>query len=558
MKKWFTLVLLLFGLAAFAQIAPHKYFIEFTDKNQNPYSLGHPEQFLTERAIQRRLTMGIAYDQNDLPVTPVYLQTLQGLGAQILNPTKWLNGTTIYLADTSVIDTIKKLPFVKSVINHSGLHLEYSKHVDKFFIESQIVENHSAIPSVKSVTAYNYGESYDQIHLLNGDVMHQNGFRGQGKVIAQLDAGFYLVPVLPAFDSLRANNQILGHKDFVKNGHPIFNDSTDQHGMWVLSTMGGILPGHLIGTAPKASYWLLKTEEIQHEYETEEYNWVSGAEFADSVGADIITSSLGYTRFDSGFMSHACSDMNGHKTVCTRGANIAFSKGIVVIISAGNEGENPSWPCMAAPADADYSIACAAVNSNGVRASFSSLGVDTGGRVKPNVAAMGANAVVQNSVGTTSRMSGTSLSTPILAGMTACLMQSKPGFANTFIKTAIERAGNHASAPDSLTGYGIPDFVKAMNIMGINEFKESNNLSIYPNPVSSEFTIHFTSSMNGRLAVKLTDATGRLIQVSYDEVKEGENRLIINSLRNMEPGLYFVLLDSDFLQAAAQVIKLPD
>ena len=239
MKKLILLALILRTITLSAQTAPHKYFIEFRDKDQNPYSLNDPSQFLTQRAIDRRQVMGIGYEQNDLPVTPLYVQTIQNLGAVILNPTKWLNGTTIYLADTTLINTIKNLPFVKSVVKNSRVYPVESTPLNKFIIEDQLVPSALSSFTVKNASSYNYGESYDQIHMVNGDVMHDNGFRGQGKVIAQLDAGFYHVPVLPAFDSLRANNQILGHKDFVKNGLPIFDDPADQHGMWVLSIMGG-------------------------------------------------------------------------------------------------------------------------------------------------------------------------------------------------------------------------------------------------------------------------------------------------------------------------------
>ena len=558
MKKLIVFVLLLTGFTLSAQVAPHKYFVEFRDKDQNPFSLDHPEIFLTERAIQRRQAMGIGYELNDLPVTPLYLQTLQNIGAQILNPTKWLNGTTIYLSDTNLADAIRKLPFVKSLINHSNGAVLKGKSLDKHYVENHSFAGNSKENLPENPAAYNYGESYSQIHLVNGDALHQAGFRGQGKVIAQLDAGFYNVPVLPGFDSLRINNQILGYKDFVKNGFPIFNDPNDTHGMNVLSVMAGIIPGHLIGTAPKASYWLLKTEETQHEYETEEYNWVSGAEFADSVGADIITSSLGYTVFDSTYRDHSCLEMNGYTTVCSRGANIAFSKGMIVILSAGNEGDNMMWRCVSTPADADYALACAAVDAYGNRVSFSSVGVDTAGRVKPNIAAMGASSVVMAEEGSVRRSSGTSFSAPVIAGMTACLMQARPGFSNALVKRAIELAGNHYSTPDSLTGFGIPDFVKAMNIIGIDMLKKSNTLSIYPNPVQSEFTLKFTSSYTGKVVFRLSDAVGHIILTLSLEAKEGENSFVISGLTNMNPGIYFVRLQSPSILMTSRMVKLPD
>jgi serine protease AprX len=557
MKKLLTIILLLTGFTISAQVAPHKYFVEFKDKAQNPYSLDRPSEFLSARAIQRRQTMGIGYDISDLPVTPAYVQAIRDIGAQILNPTKWLNGVTIKLADTTLINSIKQLSFVKSVVNHSGVKSRSAEPTAKFGLENELIPFVSSSNSPKSASGYNYGESYAQIHMLNGDVMHQNGFRGQGIVIAQLDAGFYKFPVNPAFDSLRANNQVLGYKDFVKDGYGIYTDHTDQHGMWVLSIMAGIIPGHLIGSAPKASFWQLKTEELHLEYEIEEYNWVSGAEFADSVGADIITSSLGYTVFDSTYLDHTCSEMNGHTTVGSRGANYAFSKGIMVIVSAGNEGNSTNWHCVSSPADADYAVACAAVDENGVRGSFSSLGVDTAGRVKPNVAAMGVMTVHSDSSGLMSRGSGTSFSAPMIAGMTACLMQAKPGYPNTFYKTAIERSCSHFSSPDSLTGFGIPDFVKAMNIMGIIDFDKSNDLNIFPNPVADRFKLHFTSGQSLPAVLTLINSLGQVSLRREFMLRAGENELLINDISSLAAGVYLLVFDSGSVHSTSRMVKLP-
>ena len=557
MKKFLAFILLLTGFTISAQVAPYKYFVEFKDKDQNPYSLNRPEEFLSARAIQRRQTMGIGYDISDLPVTPAYVQAIKSIGAQILNTTKWLNGVTIKLADTTLINAIKQLSFVKSVVNHSGVKLRSSEPAGKFGLENELIPSASSSNPPKNANGFNYGESYAQIHMLNGDVMHQNSFRGQGVVIAQLDAGFYKVPVNPAFDSLRTNNQILGYKDFVKDGSGIFSDRSDQHGMWVLSIMAGIIPGHLIGSAPKAGFWLLKTEDVNSEYEIEEYNWVSGAEFADSAGADIITSSLGYTVFNSNYISHTCADMNGGTTVCSRGANFAFSKGLIVIVSAGNDGNNPTWNCVSAPADADFALACAAVDENGVWGSFSSRGVDTSGRVKPNVASMGVMTVHADSNGLMGRGSGTSFSAPLIAGMTACLMQAKPGYPNTFYKTAIQRACSHFSSPDSLTGFGIPDYVKAMNIMAITDLDKSNDLSIFPNPVTDRFCLRFTSGQAGTALVTLINSLGQVSMLRDIMIRAGENDLLINDIKGLAPGLYFVVLDSGSIHLTSRIVKLP-
>jgi serine protease AprX len=556
MKKIFALILILSGLQTVAQVAPHKYYIQFTDKNQNPYSLSHPEEFLTQRAIQRRINQGIGYSDNDLPVTPAYLEAVKNIGAVIINPTKWLNGTTIYLSDTGLLAQIRNLPFVASVTKHSPRPSANTGHTDKFLLEKTDIPGAAFFNGTKSTTSYNYGESYTQIHQVNGDAMHDMGFTGHGVVIAQLDAGYYHVDLLPAFDSLRANNQILGSKDFLHNGMPMFDDINDRHGMNVLSIMGGYLPGHLVGTAPKASFWLLRTEDKYYEYPCEEYTWVSGAEFADSVGADIITSSLGYTTFDSLFPSHTCTDMNGHSTPVTKGANIAFSKGIVVVVSAGNSGNNPSWTCVGAPADADFAMAVAAVDANGIRASFSSLGVDTAGRVKPNVAAMGANTVVADASGYITTGSGTSFAAPIIAGMSACLLQASPNASCYFIKSALELAGNQYSNPDSLLGFGIPDTYKAMTHMGINSTTKSNSLSIYPDPFTQGFKVSFNSSLPEMLTAVLSDALGRMVINKVFRAEKGENILIFNDVQNLPAGVYFIRMNGNLFNATSQLIKL--
>ena len=301
------------------------------------------------------------------------------------------------------------LPFVKHIVKNVFIKkLNNYEPYDKHKLEEVSHEHfaHLTIPANLSNNInplYDYGPSFKQIHMLKGDSLHKMGYRGEGKVIAILDAGFYHADTLRPFDSLIANNQILGTRDFVHSGNNVYKEN--QHGMEVLSCMGGNIPGELIGTAPKAKFWLLRSEDVNSEYIIEEYNWVSAAEFADSVGADIINSSLGYTQFFDSVMNHTCDDMNGHTTPATKGANLAFSKGMIVVNSAGNYGGTP-WKCVSAPADGFNVLAIAAVDSNGVRASFSSTGEATH-RVKPNISAMGKDAVVSSTIGTIMYASGT-------------------------------------------------------------------------------------------------------------------------------------------------------
>ena len=418
--KTITIILIsvLVSFHSLAQIAPQKYFIEFMDRFNSPYSITRPQEFLSVRSIERRQKQGIAIVQNDLPVNDTYVNELRKYNIGILTRSKWFNGVTIYCLNPAIIDSINMLPFVKHVIKNGFIRkaCNYESNY-KFRLEEASLQyfNRVTIPSNLSNNVnqiFSYGPSYNQIHMLKGDSLHKMGYRGEGKVIAILDAGFYNVDTLRTFDSLIANNQILGTKDFVYPGNNVYK--AYHHGMEVLSCIGGNIPGEIIGTAPKAKFWLLRSEDVNSENIIEEYNWVSAAEFADSVGADIINSSLGYTRFDDTLQNHTCFDMNGNSTPVTKGANLAFSKGMIVVNSAGNSGGN-TWKCVSSPADGFNVLAIAAVDSNGLRASFSSTGEATH-RVKPNVAALGKDAVVSSINGTIIYASGTSFSSPIIAG----------------------------------------------------------------------------------------------------------------------------------------------
>jgi hypothetical protein len=291
-----TLAFLLFVSAIFSQVAPDKYFVRFTDKNNSPYSIGNPSEFLSQRAIDRRNNQGIEIEESDLPVNPAYLQGVSEAGATILNPSKWLNGVSIYTTDPGVLAAINELPYVASItLPSQAIPGENPVNVDfeKSFFQHETYnkENGTVLKQAGAVTAFDYGFGLNQIQLMNGDVFHEMGFRGQGKVIAVLDAGFLNANNLDVFDSIWQNNQVLGTHDFVRGGDVLFDEHP--HGAMVLSCMAANIPGQLIGTAPKASFWLLRSEDGATEYIIEEYNWVSAAEYADSVGADVINSSLG-------------------------------------------------------------------------------------------------------------------------------------------------------------------------------------------------------------------------------------------------------------------------
>jgi serine protease AprX len=384
MKKLTAFFTFLFIITfAVSQVAPNRYWVKFTDKNNTPFSIGNPDAFLSQKAIDRRIAHDIAIVENDLPVDPVYIQGVINTGATLLNVSKWFNSVTVFTSNPSVVAAINALPYVLSVeksIPNPGIIRE--KFVKPFFEH----ETYSKIPEgdfLKSGTSglvYNYGQAYNQINMLNGILLHNDGYDGEGMTIAVLDAGFLNANTIPAFDYLWDNGKILGYKDFVNPANPdIFGSHS--HGTSVLSTMGANLPGQMVGTAPQASYWLLRSEDGSTEFLIEELNWVSAAEFADSVGADIINSSLGYTVYDDPSQSYSYNDMDGNTAPVTIGADLAVSKGMIVVNSAGNSGSS-NWLYIGAPADGDSVFSIGAVNSSGSYASFSSIGPTYDGRIK--------------------------------------------------------------------------------------------------------------------------------------------------------------------------------
>jgi hypothetical protein len=554
MRKIFAFIGLLTTLSISAQVAPNKYFVAFTDKNGTPYSIGNPQAFLTQRAIDRRNAQGIPVVESDLPVNPSYIQQVKNLGVNILNPTKWLNGVSVYAADTNVMASVRALPFVQKVFLCTGTMPGNGLPENKFAIEGKYLAGVSPLPlkSFSGQSSANYGISYTQIHQVKGEALHNAGFRGEGKVIAVLDAGFLNANTLPAFDSLRANNQILGTKDFVLAGNNVYNEF--YHGEAVLSVMGGNLPGVLVGTAPKASYWLLRSEDANTEYIIEEYNWVSAAEFADSVGADVINSSLGYTTFDDPKYNHTCADMNGHTTPVTIGANLAASKGIAVINSAGNSGGS-SWTCVGAPSDGNQVMAIAAVDSNGFRAPFSSLGSISGGLVKPNIAAMGAQTVVAYPDGTVGRGSGTSYSSPLIAGLTACLWQSKPSVNNFALYYAMERSASQFSNPDSLLGYGIPDFSYALTCLSSGDHPAEIPYSVQPNPFTDMLVLNIRSEFSGPVSLELFNMLGMQVAGSVKLKDENSSKLILSDLGALRSGVYILRIKLGGETYTSRVIK---
>jgi serine protease AprX len=400
MKKLLILLMLSFTIHTLdAQIAQlPKYRVEFKDKHNTTYSINNPSSYLSPRAIQRRTNQGISIDSTDLPVNQHYIDSVIALGGTLLTKSKWFNSITIAIDDTTKIPDIQALPFVsdiertyppggiKSGGNKRPRLINTQEMHDEFQPYRHILPAAKQTQDMFSIKTINYGMGFNQANMIGIDYLHALGYTGDGIVIAVLDAGFLNVNTLPVFDSLRNSGRILGTYDFVNPGGDVYAQSS--HGTMVLSTMAGNMPNDLVGTAPHASYWLLRTEDASTEFRIEEDNWISGAELADSAGADVLNTSLGYTEFYDPAMDYTYADMDGNTARITRGANMASSKGMFCVNSAGNSGNSP-WKYIGAPADGFDILAVGAVNSNGTLASFSSHGPSYDGRVKPNVTAQG-------------------------------------------------------------------------------------------------------------------------------------------------------------------------
>jgi hypothetical protein len=461
MKKVILLVFIALFIAeadSYAQFS--KYIIRLKDKGTNPFAISNPIQYLTQRSIDRRTRYSIAIDSTDLPITPRYIDSIRLAGAvTILNTSKWLNQVLIQTTDAAALAKINGFPFVLSSgpmapFNNSGGN-PVNKKLDAVTTETPGNNTSNTV----AADYYSYGQSYGQVHLHNGEFLHNRGFRGQGMRMAVLDAGFLNYLTLPTFDSIRNNGQLLGTWDFVTGNASVNEDNA--HGTQCLSTIAANMPGVFMGTAPKTSFYLYRTEDVASEYPIEEQNWVAGIERADSLGIDISSTSLGYFTFDNAVFNYTYANMDGNTTLSARGADLAAKKGILCVFAAGNEG-NGSWHFIITPSDADSVMAVGAVNTAGVVGGFSSYGPSSDGQIKPSVAAVGVSAVIANpSTGQPSFGSGTSFACPNMAGLTTCLWQAFPEVNNMRIITVMQESATRATNPDDRVGYGIPDMKKA-------------------------------------------------------------------------------------------------
>jgi len=426
------------------------YRLYLRDKQGTPYTLERPSRYLSHRAVERRLRQHLPMDSTDLPVNPRYIQQLRRQGAHIIGQSKWNNTLLVDVADSTDILTLSRLPFVKS-------YKMVWQAPDSVTTTAQRTKYQDELEEMHHTPDQPYGKSYQQISAMSGQRLHDIGMHGEGMTIAIVDGGFKNADRIPAL----SNINVVGTHDFVYPASPSIFAETD-HGTKVLSAMGTLIPFYYVGTAPKANYWLLRSEDQQTEQEVEEDYWVMAVEFADSAGCDIINSSLGYNEYDHPSMSHPLWHLDGHTAFISKTASMLAQKGIIHVNSAGNSGMGP-WKKIGVPADANHILTVGAITADEPRhiAPFSSVGPSQDGRVKPDVVAIGAPAFLINGRGAITEDMGTSFSTPVVCGLVACLWQALPHRTAEEIIELIRLSSNNIEHPDNIYGYGIPNFWKA-------------------------------------------------------------------------------------------------
>ena len=479
----FFLIVLFFSLAGSLQSQESvMYRLHLKDKGNLSLSTTNPGSFLSSKSIERRKKQNLPVDFFDLPLNQAYLETISETGATIRTYSKWVNTVVVYLKDLEILNKLKNLPFVDSLycVWKGNLPVNIKKY-----------DNIPLIPDFRQNTINSYGDAFIQIALNNGHLLHDAGFRGKGLTIAVLDGGFINVDKIDFFNQER----IKEIRNFNHEVSDILRESAE-HGTKVLSCMLSDKSGEMVGTAPDADYYLFRTEVMNEEFPVEEDYWIAALEYADSLGVDIVTSSLGYTDFDDISMNHKQEQLDGQTIPISRAANLAASRGILLFNSAGNDG-NKNWRKVNFPADAENMITVGGIDKDSIRSAFSSLGYTADKRIKPDLMAMGSGVSILDNSGNIKKSNGTSFSTPILAGLAACLWEALPDLNSFALLDLLRESGNCFQNPDSLMGYGIADVYKAY-------LSKKNNVKLIP--VSSDPVYISINPFDNRLYINLINS----------------------------------------------------
>jgi subtilisin family serine protease len=529
------LILLGFNASAYKENKV-KYIIYFDNPKLSDVDCYQPELFLSDASIRRRKKQNIFINEEDLPLSKIYIKNLQAINAKILGTSKWLNAVAIEIQDKKDIEKkLMALPYVCSVVYAGNISNSYNN-----LKESKVA--HEKEPQIS--TQNNYGYALPQLTQCNGLYLHEKGFKGKGINIAVLDGGFLGVDSMSCFDYLRSSGKIIDTKNFVNNNKDVYNSS--DHGTKVLSIMAANIPDYYVGTAPDANYWLLKTENTITEELMEEFFFIMALEYADSAGVDIINASIGYNYFDDERTSHTWDELDGQQVMVTQAVNIAFKKGILVVVSAGNEG-NAKWKYLSFPADASGALTVAATDINNKVAKFSSKGFIKENYVKPNVAALGYKIPMLGIKENIEDGYGTSFATPLISGLAACLWEAYYEASSLNIKQSIETSSSNYLAPNAKMGYGVPDFASAYKILEENisssRINESINIEWHKDDMSLNI---FLKKKYKKITIFIENPIQKK-SFYYDYYLNGTQYLYINKpeFSQFKSGLYFININAD-------------
>lgn len=518
----------------------------FADKQNVATSIANPITILSQAAINRKIAQGIAIDERDVPVNETYKSQVNSApGVNVLAKSKWLNAVYVRGSYTN-INSLLNLPFVTEVeYMDKSLNRNFPKVVQKEEVETE----------TRQRVEYNYGAAQNQIEMLNADQLHLNGYTGEGITVAFLDNGYPNVLSNPAFAHVRDEGRLLGYYDFVTRSNSPTGSGT--HGAHTLSDAAAILENSnpnqaFVGTAPKASYYLFVTEDSYSESPAEEAYWVEALERADSLGVYVTNTSLGYQTFDNTNFDHSYADLDGQTTLGARGANAGFDKGMINVVSAGNQGYPWDFGFVSTPADAPGAFTVGAVDANGEYVDFSSRGPTSDGRVKPDVMAQGYQAAIVNLNGQVDYSNGTSFSSPIMAGAVASLWQAAPRLKNDVVMQVIRESASLYNNPTSQMGYGIPDFGNALDaliLLGVEQQMQEVLFAVYPNPVSDEINISFPKNITSA-KFTLYDVLGRTI--FQTEISPLKSKIDVTELPS---GMYVASITSNNKTNSFKIIK---
>jgi serine protease AprX len=528
--KTILIAILIFVCQFKLQAQTEDAWIYFTDKPDAATYYANPLLMLSQRSLDRRDQQNIDLDIKDVPLHQPYVTQIRNAqGITIIAQSKWLNCVHVQ-GSQSDIEALDLLSFVADIeFANTALNATTKLSEPK---QGTIQADKLAV-----VTDFEYGSATNQIQMLHGDFLHQNNFTGTGMHIAVIDAGFTNVNTMSSFDRIRNNNQILGTYNFIERQTDVY--FRHYHGTMVLSTIAGYVENQFVGTAPDASFYLFISEDGNQEHPYEESLWVEAAEKADSLGVDVLNTSLGYTQFDRTEYNHTYEDLDGQTTFITRGSEIAFSRGMLVVNSAGNEGYS-SWHYIGAPADAPSILSIGAVDASGNIAAFSSWGPTVDERVKPDVCAQGQGSAVINTSNNITSGSGTSFSGPILAGVATCFWQAFPDKTNAEIAQAIRESAHLYATPDDHYGYGIPNFETAFNTMSLSNLSPEDFV-IYPNPLNGQQALTLQiPQLQPETSLKISTINGQVLGVY--EVNHSPYSV---DLHNLSQGVYWVSILSD-------------